>query len=381
MIACVSPDRTVRSTPRRISFSPCSDATATWRSRISRVDIPLLLGVTYSPALAGTWVSTKTSFPSMVTGYTATGRIAGRAVGWPVRRSKRDPCSQHSIVQSSTSPSDSDTSAWLDASAIACTWPSSSRTTATGRPSTTTRTAPTSGSSSRDSTRCALTALPRSALRGALCSWFARSARSRRPLVLRRRVEAGRSHGRRQLGLDRGHEPLLDGGDADALDELGEEAADDQPPGLDLRDAAGLQVEELLVVEPAGGAGVARADDLAGLDLEVGHRVGTCPLGEHEVAVELVGVGALGGGADQHVADPHRVRGLALQRALVRDPAAAVRRVVVDERAVLQVLAGVGEVDAEHRGVAAGPGVADVGVDPHDLAAERDRDVLVPGVT
>src|SRR4051794_12435761 len=107
----------------------------------------------HSPAFAGTWTSTSTSSPSMVTGYTATGRIAGRAVGWPVRRSKRDPCSQHSIVQSSTSPSDSDTSAWLHVSSIACTWPSSSRTTATGRPSTTTRTAPTSGSSPRDSTR------------------------------------------------------------------------------------------------------------------------------------------------------------------------------------------------------------------------------------
>src|SRR5919202_6149585 len=37
MIAWVSPARTVRSTPRRISLSPCSDATVTCRSRISRV--------------------------------------------------------------------------------------------------------------------------------------------------------------------------------------------------------------------------------------------------------------------------------------------------------------------------------------------------------
>jgi hypothetical protein len=66
------------------------------------------------------------------------------------------------------------------------------------------------------------------------------------------------------------------------------------PParGLVGGDAARLQVEQLLVVEPAGGAGVPGADDLAGLDLEVGHRVGAGAVGEHEVAVELVGVGA-----------------------------------------------------------------------------------------
>ncbi len=105
-------------------------------------------------------------------------------------------------------------------------------------------------------------------------------------------------------------------------DDVGEEAAHDQPPRLVLGDAAGLQVEQLLVVEPAGGAGVAGADDLTGLDLEVRHRVGAGAVGEHQVAVQLVGVGALGRGADQHVADPDRVRGLALQRALVGDDAA-----------------------------------------------------------
>src|SRR3954469_18853060 len=37
MIACVSPPRTVRSTPRRISRGSPSALTETWRSRISRV--------------------------------------------------------------------------------------------------------------------------------------------------------------------------------------------------------------------------------------------------------------------------------------------------------------------------------------------------------
>ena len=58
--------------------------------------------------------------------------------------------------------------------------------------------------------------------------------------------------------------------------------------------------------------------DLAGLDLEVGHAVGTGSVGEQQVAVELVGVGALGVGPDDDVADPHRVRLRALQRTLVQ---------------------------------------------------------------
>ena len=91
-------------------------------------------------------------------------------------------------------------------------------------------------------------------------------------------------------------QPVLHLGHADLVDDVGEEAADDQPARLVLGDAAGLQVEQLLVVEPAGRAGVTGADDLAGLDLQVGHRVGAGAVGEHQVAVELVGVGALGRG-------------------------------------------------------------------------------------
>ena len=114
------------------------------------------------------------------------------------------------------------------------------------------------------------------------------------------------------------HQAVLDLGDADPADDAGEEAAHDEAAGLVLGDAARLQVEQLLVVEPACGGGVPGTLDLAGLDLEVGHRVGAGAVGEHQVAVELVGVGALGLGADEHVADPHGVRGVALQRALVR---------------------------------------------------------------
>src|SRR3954462_9511825 len=53
--------------------------------------------------------------------------------------------------------------------------------------------------------------------------------------------------------LDRAHEAVLQLRDADVLDDVGEEAADDQAPGGLGVDAARAEVEQLLVVEPAGG--------------------------------------------------------------------------------------------------------------------------------
>ena len=176
---------------------------------------------------------------------------------------------------------------------------------------------------------------------------------------------------RRELVLDGRGDLVAQVGERDLTDDVGEEAAHDEALGLVLADAARLQVEQLQVVETPCRRSVPGALDLAGLDLEVRHRVGAGTVGQDEVAVELVGVGALGLGADQHVADPHGVGGLALERALVGGAALAVRRVVVDVRAVLEVLAGVGEVDAEQGRVAARAGVAHVGVDADDLAAER----------
>ena len=154
------------------------------------------------------------------------------------------------------------------------------------------------------------------------------------------------------------------------LDQVGEEPVHDEPARLDRRDAAALEVEQLLVVEPAGRRGVPGALDLAGLDLEVGHRVGLATLGQHEVAVALVRLDALGRLADQDVADPHRVRALALQRAAVVDVAVRTGLVVIDEQPVLDVLTGVDEVEAVHLEAAAGSGVVG-GLDhPHDVAAE-----------
>ena len=75
-----------------------------------------------------------------------------------------------------------------------------------------------------------------------------------------------------------------------------------------LGDAAGPQIEQLLVVETSGGTGVPGARRSRRSRSRVGHRVGPGAVGEHQIAVHPEGVGSGGLGADQHVTDPDRVR-------------------------------------------------------------------------
>ena len=125
---------------------------------------------------------------------------------------------------------------------------------------------------------------------------------------------------------------------------------------------------------------MAGSGDLTGLDLEVGDAVGTGAVGEQQVAVELVGVGADRVGTDDDVADPHGVRLLTLQRALVGHSAAALRLVVVDQQPVFEVLTVVREEQAEQLRVATGAGETGDRVDPHQVAAQGDDHRLEPRV-
>src|SRR4029453_6331288 len=92
--------------------------------------------------------STSTSSPSTRTGKICTGRTAGGESGSPVSRSKRLPCRAHSIVWSSTQPSDSGYSSWLHWSITARTEPSPRRIRATASSSPSSTRNPWSGSSS-----------------------------------------------------------------------------------------------------------------------------------------------------------------------------------------------------------------------------------------
>src|SRR5262245_24005154 len=182
------------------------------------------------------------------------------------------------------------------------------------------------------------------------------------------------AQGAGQLVLDLGKQAFLDFRHTDPADQLGEEPADHEPPGLVLPDSPGLQIEQLLVVEAAGCARVAGADDLARLDLEIRYGVGPGTVSQHQIAVELEGIRADGLLADEHVADPYRARRGALQGSFVRDMAAAVRLRVVDEEPVLEVLAFIGEVDAEQLRITARPVVSHLREEAYQLAAEGDHD-------
>src|SRR3954451_13245993 len=69
-----------------------------------------------------------------------------------------------------------------------------------------------------------------------------------------------------------------------------EEAEDDEPLGVFRAHTAGFEVVELVLVDRPDGRGM-RALDVVGLDLEVRYRLRARTLGQHEVAVGLIGAG------------------------------------------------------------------------------------------
>src|SRR5215468_7895160 len=174
------------------------------------------------------------------------------------------------------SPSDSGTSSCEHTSCSANTSPPT-RTTATGTPSISTPSAPSSGTSAsaQARTNCVvLISLPSSrALR--LVVPEARQTAGRKACPRRRDTATAPGApyaafgpapaafscdllwpARGQFGLDRFGDAVAQFRDADLGDQLAEEAPDHQPPGLVLGDAAGHQVEQVVVFQPAAGAGV-----------------------------------------------------------------------------------------------------------------------------
>ena len=79
----------------------------------------------------------------------------------------------------------------------------------------------------------------------------------------------------------------------DGVDGLVGEAVDQESAGLVGGDAAGAQVVQGGLVELADG-GAVLAGDVVGQDLESGLGVDLGPVGQQEVVVGLLGVGAVG---------------------------------------------------------------------------------------
>src|SRR5215204_5117120 len=199
--------------------------------------------------------------PSTSVRNTGTGCVAGSVNGSPVVRLNVLECLGHSISRSShqTSPSASETLAWVHVSPMAYT-SSSMRTRATGTPPTTMRRAVPGAMSARATVADAVSV-----------------AISGRPGQRAVEVELGRHLAAQLLG-ERAHRQLVE--------DLVEEAEDDEPLG-DLRpDAPALEVEALLGVDRADRRRMA-ATDVVRLDLQVRHALGPRALAEGQVAVGL----------------------------------------------------------------------------------------------
>src|SRR5512140_573211 len=93
MMACVSPERIVRVTPRRISLAPSSVSTETWRSLISRVDMRC------SALLGQGDVDVVTLDADGVDGDGDDGRGAGGLTGAQVEARAVQPALERAVVE------------------------------------------------------------------------------------------------------------------------------------------------------------------------------------------------------------------------------------------------------------------------------------------
>ena len=132
----------------------------------------------------------------------------------------------------------------------------------------------------------------------------------------------------------------------------------------------------LLLVESSSGARMTGAHDVTCLDFKIRNRIRTGPVGQHEIAIDLIRFRADRIRTDEHVTNPYCVGIITLQRTLVGHIGPAVRSVVVHEKPVFVMLAGVGEKHAECIDPAARTVVLGRADKTHDITAEGDDDVL-----
>ena len=182
----------------------------------------------------------------------------------------------------------------------------------------------------------------------------------------------------RDAGLERGGERLANGLELDAVQDVLEEAAHDQPLRVSAGEAARHRVEELFAVDAADRRAVGAAD-VVREDLEPGNRNGVRRRRQHEVAVLLVRVRLLRVLLDADHPPPHR-GGRVAQRALEGEVGRRVRRDVLLERVVVEMLVTVGEVRTGDTGGSAFAG--EVVLDPNLalLRAEAAGDPVELGV-
>src|SRR4051794_31644526 len=220
MIAWVSPDRTVRSTPRRISLTSSPSPTVTCRSRISRTDMLLLS--CWPRRGASRRSRRRRTRPPLPRGPGR--RTPARwPAGWWVRR-----CAGRSTTRAASTR-------WWVRRGTSRRHPPTAGPRRASRGPRARRPRPRTGRRRRRYRRARPAAPPARGRRRAR-----RPARNSRGDLHRLLVE--RREGA-QARLDRVHEAVLQLGAPDVLDDVGEEAADNQPArGLGV-DAARAEVE------------------------------------------------------------------------------------------------------------------------------------------
>jgi hypothetical protein len=131
----------------------------------------------------------------------------------------------------------------------------------------------------------------------------------------------------------------------EALNDLVQEAADDEALGGWDRNAAGTEIKKLIRVDLAGG-GTVRATDVVGENFKAGHRVGFGIVAQEKIAHFLIGVGEMGVRLDPDKA-AERGAGAIVERVFVKEIARGMRRNVILQCARIKLLSAVCDRNCE----------------------------------
>src|SRR5665809_7624 len=147
---------------------------------------------------------------------------------------------------------------------------------------------------------------------------------------------------------DRLSQLLAQLGHTDAIEHVAEESEYHELLGRDPIDATAHQIEDVLLLDRRDGRAVCAAN-LVRLDLELRDRARDRLLGEHDVAIGLIGVSALRAPRNLDEAGVLRAGDL-LESALVEKVGRRVGNRVILQRALSEMLVAISEVEPEHLG-------------------------------
>ena len=149
-----------------------------------------------------------------------------------------------------------------------------------------------------------------------------------------------------EMGLDQCEQGFVQALVFESIEDLLEETEDEQFARLGRSDAAGLEIEKLFGLYSAGRGTVGTADVIC-LDFETGKAAGFRGVGEHQIAIALVGIRLLRIRIDDDQPRKNGARGIE-QGVLVKQVALGVRRLMDLEGALVEFLVAGRHRDREH---------------------------------